>query len=90
MSIKVMKFSAVWCAPCRQMQPEWDQLVDENPGVEFVSVDIDGEPVLAAQYNIMSVPTVLFVKDGVVEQTLIGLRKKADLKAVIDSLVKTG
>lgn len=90
MSLKVMKFSAIWCAPCRAMQQSWDELVDETPGVEFVSVDIDVESGLAAQYNIMSIPTVLFVKDGVVTETLVGLRKKADLSEVIESLTKTG
>ena len=90
MSLTIMKFSAVWCAPCRALQNMWDELVDEVSGVRFVSVDIDNEPKVASKYSIRSVPTILFLEDGNVVDSLIGLHKKADIKTKIDGLVKKG
>ena len=90
MGLKIMKFSAVWCPPCRVLQPIWDQLVDDIHGVEFVAVDIDKEPKLASQYSVSAVPTILFLRDGAVVDSMIGLHKEADIRNKIDGLVKKG
>lgn len=89
MSLKIIKFGAVWCGPCRMLQPLWDQLVDDIHDVEFVSIDIDKEPELAKQYHVSAVPTMLFIKDDQVVDSMIGLHKEADIRNKID-LVKRG
>ena len=90
MNLKVIKFSAIWCGPCKTLQPIWDQLVDDVSGVEFVSVDIDDEPKLVSRYSVSAVPTILFIKDGTVIDSLIGLHKEADIRAKVDQIVKEG
>lgn len=89
MSLKIIKFGAVWCGPCRMLQPLWDQLVDDIHDVEFVSIDIDKEPELAKQYHVSAVPTMLFIKDDKVVDSMIGLHKEVDIRNKID-LVKRG
>jgi len=86
MSLKLIKFSAVWCPPCKVLQPVWEQLVDEIHDVEFESVDIDKEPKLATQYKISAVPTIVFIKNGTKMDSMVGVRSAADIKARIDSL----
>lgn len=90
MSLKVIRFSAAWCGPCVILQPIWDKLASDTDGVDFVSVDIDNDTELASQYRISAVPTILFIKDGAVVDSLIGLHKEADIRSTIDSLVKEG
>lgn len=70
--MRVIKFSAVWCGPCKAMKPEWDKIVQAG-GAEFEEVDIDANPDLVAQYNIMSVPTILFIKDDKVVSSKFGI-----------------
>jgi len=85
MSLKVIKFSAVWCPPCRALQPIWDQLVDEINDVEFEMVDIDkDEENKSGTYNVRAVPTIVFVKDGKAVDSMVGLRSAADIKERIE------
>lgn len=64
--VKVMKFSAVWCGPCKAMKPIWDATVKENvnPDIEYVAIDIDDDETTTVKHNIRSVPTTIFFKDG--------------------------
>lgn len=82
--LKVIKFSATWCGPCRALQPIWDQLVDDINDVEFEAVDIDTSGELATKYSVRAVPTMVFVKGGTVVETLVGLRSAAEIKEVIE------
>jgi len=86
MSLKLIKFSAIWCPPCRALQPVWEQLVDEIHDVEFEAVDVDNEPKLAKQYKVSAVPTIVFVKNGKVADSMVGIRSAADIKAKIEEL----
>jgi len=90
MSLKVMKFGAEWCAPCKLLKPIWNKLEAELDDVEFVTVDIDDDPELATKYSVSAVPTILFVKDGAVVDSLIGLHKESNIRKTIDGLVKEG
>ena len=66
---KIIYFSAPWCAPCRMLGPVMDSIAEQLP-VEKINVDEDTE--LAAKYSIRNVPTLLFIKDGVVYNKLVG------------------
>jgi thioredoxin 1 len=72
------------------LQPIWNKLVDDTDDVDFVSVDIDDDPNTASKYSVSAVPTILFIKDGVVVDSLIGLHKEADIRSSVDKLVKKG
>ena len=75
--MKILKFSADWCRPCKKLTETLDQMV-----LPYVveNIDIDVEPGLASDYSIRSVPTMILVDDESKEQSrLVGPRTKADI-----------
>jgi len=86
MSLKVTKFSAVWCAPCQALGPIFDKVAGSTDGVEFVHVDIDEEPERTSAAGVRSVPTIVFEKDGVVKDTMVGLVKEQAIRDKIEQL----
>lgn len=60
----VLKFGATWCGPCKRLEPVVEKLAGEFTDVVFLSVDVDDGPALGKSYNIKSVPTLVFLKDG--------------------------
>ena len=83
----LVDFSATWCGPCRQLSPIIDELAKEYAGkVKVGKVDIDVSQDLAAKYDIMSVPTVLFFKGGEKVDSLVGLNPKSSYKSKMDGL----
>jgi thioredoxin 1 len=60
----LVEFGATWCAPCRAMEPILAKLQDEIPHVEVLKVDIDADQELAEEWGVMSVPTMILLKDG--------------------------
>lgn len=86
----VIDFWATWCGPCKRMAPLFDELAEEYVGkVEMGKYNIDEEADLAAEYRIMSIPTVLFFKDGEMKQELrlVGGQQKETLKANVEKLL---
>jgi thioredoxin 1 len=75
----LVDFTAAWCAPCRIMKPVLEELADEQTGMRFVSVDVDENPVSAATFGVMSMPTLMLFRGGEPTLTLIGARPKARL-----------
>lgn len=68
-------FFATWCGPCKMLAPAVEQIAESYDGkVTVVKIDIDQETELTNSYGIMSVPTVLFIKDGKVISTEVGVR----------------
>ena len=84
----VLQFSAPWCGPCRMLGPIIDSLsVDKNnETVTIGKVNVDENNASAAKYGVRSIPTVIFLKDGVVVDKMIGLNTKEALQEKIDSL----
>ncbi len=85
----VVDMFATWCGPCRMQKPILEEFAVENLDVRVVGVDTDKAQELSTQYNIMSIPTLLFFANGALKQTKIGLTRKDDLKKIVDSM-KTG
>jgi len=86
MSLLVTKFSAQWCHPCRMMAITFHKVETTMPDVIFQDIDIDKDPTTAADFKIMSIPTIVFIKDGVEVDRVVGLIKEADLTAKINAL----
>lgn len=64
--MKVLKFSASWCAPCKSMQKQIDKLKDGGKlNIEIVHIDIDEEPITTKEYGIRSVPTLIKLDEKV-------------------------
>jgi thioredoxin 1 len=85
----VADFYADWCGPCKMIEPTIHKLSEEYQGkVKFVKVDTDANQELAAQFGIMSIPTVMFFSKGKVEDIVIGAVPASVLKSKVESLLK--
>jgi len=81
----LVDFWATWCGPCMRLAPAVAAIAEERSSVLKVGkVDVSEERVLAEKYNIQSIPALLLFKNGKVVQTLIGLRPKQQIDAVLD------
>lgn len=72
-------FYATWCMPCKVMSPIIEEIAKEHKDVEFVKIDIDKNEELAIKYNVMSIPTMLIIKNGEVTKTFIGITNKENI-----------
>ena len=79
----VVDFFATWCGPCKMLAPVLEELSEEETSVKFVKVDIDEEELLAEQYQVQAVPTVLVFKDGAIVNKQLGFAPKAVLKNLL-------
>lgn len=77
----VVDFWAAWCGPCKMMAPVFEETAKEMKGkVSFGKVDVDSESDLAQLYGVMSIPTLIFFKNGKVINRAVGLIDKDSLK----------
>ena len=81
----LVDFWASWCGPCRMVAPAVEDISEEYAGkIKVGKLNVDDNPSLAAKYGVMSIPTLMFFKDGKVADQLIGVQGKAQIKAMID------
>ena len=84
----LVDFSATWCGPCKRLEPIVHEIAGAYEGrLKVVKVDVDRSPSTAAKYGVMSVPTVLIVRDGAVRDQLIGLVSKQALADRVDRVL---
>jgi len=77
---------AEWCAPCRMIAPTIDALAEEKPDIKFVKLDVDNNRQVPMKYGIMSIPTLLYFKDGVLVDKTLGALPKAAIEARLAKL----
>jgi thioredoxin 1 len=84
--IKVKRYTAQWCQPCKQLAPVFTQLQASFPNVTFETIDVDNSPEETQENFVTSVPTVIFFKDGVSKQRFTGVQPKSMYVDTIISL----
>lgn len=84
--LAVLDFWAAWCGPCMMLKPVLEELSGEMTNVKFCKVDVDEQMELAQRFGVQSIPTLVCMKDGQIEKTLIGYRDKASLRAELEAL----
>lgn len=72
----LLDFWAVWCGPCRMVSPIVDEIAEECPDIKVGKVNVDEEIELARVYQIMNIPTLLVIKDGIVVNRQVGAAPK--------------
>ncbi|OGH21497.1 MAG: thioredoxin [Candidatus Levybacteria bacterium RIFCSPLOWO2_01_FULL_38_13] len=81
----VVDFWAPWCAPCRIVSPIIEELAKEYEGkVKVGKLNVDDSPQTAGKYGVMSIPSILFFKNGQPVKTMIGAQSKENYKKVIE------
>ena len=80
----LVDFYADWCGPCNAMAPVIEELATELDGKAKVGkINVDDNPDIAVEYNVMSIPTLIIFKNGKEEKRLVGLRDKEELLSLI-------
>ena len=80
----LLDFWASWCGPCRMLSPIVDEIAGERPDIKVGKVNVDEQPELAAQFGVMSIPTLLVFKNGKLVNQAVGSRPKASVLALLD------
>ena len=82
----IVDFWATWCGPCRMISPILDELEEEMADkISVVKVNVDDADEIAAQYRIMSIPTLLFIKNGQIVDKTVGAMPKPALVEKINA-----
>lgn len=82
----LMDFYADWCGPCKIMKPIVENIADTlSDKVKVVKVNVDEEIELATKYGILSIPTLVLIKDGQTVTSLVGVRDKKELEEIINN-----
>ncbi len=82
--IKVLDFWAIWCGPCKFMEPVIEELEKEFHGkVQFEKINVDEKQELAAKHGVMSIPTYIIEKEGKEQERIVGATQKDNFKKVL-------
>ena len=80
----LVDFWAPWCGPCRVVHPVLEQLDEERDELKVVSLNVDENQQTAAQYEVLSIPTLILFKDGEIAKKVIGAMPKRRLEAELE------
>ncbi|SCI41945.1 Thioredoxin-M [uncultured Eubacterium sp.] len=72
----LLDFWAPWCAPCRMVVPIIEEIAGERPDIKVGKINVDEQPELASKFGIMSIPTLVVMKNGKIVQQISGARPK--------------
>lgn len=79
----LIDFWASWCGPCRMVSPIVDEIAQERTDIKVGKVNVDEQSELAAQFGVMSIPTLVVMKDGKVVNRSVGARPKRDILSLL-------
>ena len=79
----LLDFWASWCGPCRMVAPVVEEIAAERPDIKVGKVNVDEQPELAGRFGVMSIPTLVVMKDGKVVNQAVGARPKSQILALL-------
>ena len=79
----LLDFWASWCGPCRMVSPVVDEIASERGAIKVGKVNVDEQPELAAQFGVMSIPTLVVMKNGKLANKTVGAKPKAQILAML-------
>ena len=79
----LLDFWASWCGPCRMVSPIVDEIAAERSDIKVGKINVDEQPELAAQFGVMSIPTLVVMKGGKVVNQMVGARPKSQILAML-------
>ena len=82
--IKIIRFTASWCGPCKMLSPIFGEVQNEVSDVMFETIDVDTNRDKATQYSVSSVPTVIIEKDGQIVNRFSGVKPKTAIVSLIN------
>lgn len=79
----LLDFYADWCGPCRMVGPIVSEIANERSDVKVGKINVDEQPELAAQFQVMSIPMLAVIKNGKIENQVVGYRSKEQIEAML-------
>ena len=83
----LVDFWAEWCGPCKAISPILDEIAAENDGITIAKVNVDENPDIARQFEVLSIPTLIVFNDGEPAKRLVGAKPKGALLAEIEEFL---
>ena len=79
----LLDFWATWCGPCRMVSPIVDEIADERDDIKVGKINVDEQSELAQQFGVMSIPTLVVMKDGCIVNKAVGAMPKNNILALL-------
>ena len=79
----LLDFWASWCGPCRMVSPIVDEIAEETPDIKVGKINVDEEQELAGAFNVMSIPTLVVMKQGKIINKVMGARPKNQIVSML-------
>ena len=85
--VTLVDFFANWCGPCRALMPIIESIAEERTDIKVGAVNVDEQAELAQRFGIVSIPTLIIIKDGTVVNRTVGAKPKQQILSLIDSVL---
>ncbi len=85
----ILDFWAAWCGPCQVLMPVMEEIAQEERQIKICKINVDEEPELARRYEIQTIPTLVYIKEGEIVDRMSGVRSKGEIVEIIERKLKS-